>query len=38
MEHVRSDHSRLDERSLPLHRLIGAKVEADPALLDRERG
>jgi hypothetical protein len=28
-----SDHIRLDERSLTLHRLIAEKVLADPALL-----
>lgn len=32
-----SDHDRLDERSLALHRLIAAKVRADPALLDKAR-
>lgn len=38
MEPSYSDHSRLDERSLALHRLIAEKVLADPALLDRARG
>jgi hypothetical protein len=38
MEPVYSDHSRLDERSLALHRLIAEKVLADPALLDKARG
>lgn len=37
MEAVYSDHSRLDERSLAMHRLIAAKVQADPALLDKAR-
>jgi hypothetical protein len=35
MEPIYSDHSRLDERSLALHRLIAEKVLADPALLDK---
>jgi len=37
MEPVYSDHSRLDERSLAMHRLIAAKVQADPVLLDKAR-
>jgi len=37
MQTVRSDHSHLDERSLAMHRLIAAKVQADPTLLDRAR-
>jgi hypothetical protein len=37
MQTVHSDHSRLDERSLAMHRLIAAKVRANPALLDRAR-
>lgn len=37
METVHSDHRRLDERSLTMHELIAAKVEADPALLDTAR-
>jgi hypothetical protein len=37
MQKVYSDHSRLDERSLAMHRLIAAKVEANPALLDQAR-
>lgn len=37
MEPIYSDHSRLDERSLAMHRLIARKVQADPALLDRAR-
>ena len=35
--HVYSDHIRLDERSLALHRLIARKLLADPALLDKAR-
>ena len=38
MEPIYSDHSRLDERSLALHRLVAEKVLADPALLDKARG
>src|ERR1035437_7392683 len=38
MEPFHSDHSRLDERSLALHRLVAQKVQADPALLDTARG
>jgi hypothetical protein len=37
MQTVYSDHSRLDERSLAMHRLIATKVQADPALLDKAR-
>jgi hypothetical protein len=37
MQTVHSDHSRLDERSLAMHQLIAAKVQADPALLDKAR-
>ena len=37
MQTVDSDHSRIDERSLAMHRLIAAKVRADPALLDKAR-
>jgi hypothetical protein len=37
VEPVHSDHSRLDERSLAMHQLIAAKVQADPALLDKAR-
>ncbi len=33
-----SDHSRLDERSLALHRLVAQKALAGPALLDKARG
>lgn len=35
---MHSDHNRLDERSLALHRLIAEKVLANPALLDKARG
>lgn len=38
MEPIYSDHSRLDERSLALHRLVAEKVLANPALLDKARG
>lgn len=37
MEPIHSDHIRLDERSLALHRLVAQKVLADPALLDKAR-
>jgi hypothetical protein len=37
MEVLQSDHRRLDERSLALHRLVAEKVLADPALLDKAR-
>ena len=37
MQTVYSDHSRLNERSLAMHRLIAAKVQADAGLLDRAR-
>lgn len=37
MEPVYSDHIRLDERSLALHRLIARKLAADPDLLDKAR-
>jgi hypothetical protein len=37
MERVHSDHSRIDERSLAMLRLIAAKVQADPDLLDKAR-
>jgi hypothetical protein len=35
METFYSDHERLDERSLALHRLVAQKILADPALLDK---
>lgn len=38
MDPIYSDHNRLDERSLALHRLVAEKVVADPALLDKARG
>ena len=37
MQIVHSDHNRLDERSLAMHRPVTAKVQADPALLDDAR-
>ena len=37
MEPFYSDHDRLDERSLALHRLVAAKVQAVPGLLDKAR-
>lgn len=37
MEPVYSDHTRLDERSFALHRLIARKLAANPALLDKAR-
>jgi hypothetical protein len=37
MPTISSDHRRLDERSLAMHRLIAAKVEANPALLEKAR-
>jgi hypothetical protein len=37
MEPISSDHSRVDERSLAMHRLVAEKVRANPALLDRAR-
>ena len=37
MESAYSDHTRLDERSLTLHRLIARKLMADPSLLDKAR-
>jgi len=37
MEPIYSDHSRLDERSLALHRLVAQKMLATPALLDKAR-
>jgi hypothetical protein len=37
MEPIYSDHRRVDERSLAMHRLIAEKVRANPALLDEAR-
>jgi hypothetical protein len=37
MEPIHSDHIRLDERSLALHRLVARKMLAEPALLDKAR-
>jgi hypothetical protein len=37
MEGIYSDHTRVDERSLAMHRLIAEKLLADPPLLDKAR-
>jgi hypothetical protein len=37
MNRPTSDHARLDERSLALHRRVAKKILADPALLSRAR-
>ena len=37
MQTVHSDHIRLDERSLAMHRLIAIVIQANPALLNRAR-
>ena len=37
MESYYSDHGRLDERSLALHRLVAEKLRATPELLDKAR-
>ena len=37
MTTLTSDHARLDERSLALHRLVAQKLVADPSLLDLAR-
>ena len=37
MEPFYSDHNRIDERSLALHRLIAEKVRAAPDLLEKAR-
>jgi len=37
MKPVESDHRRVDERSLAMHRLVARKLLADPALMDRAR-
>ena len=37
MKPLYSDHVRLDERSLALHRLVAEKLRADPALLEKAR-
>ncbi len=37
MKPVESDHRRVDERSLAMHRLVARKLLADPAVLDRAR-
>ena len=33
----RSDHERLDERSLALHAAVAAKIRRNPALIERAR-
>ncbi len=35
MQPIYSDHSRVDERSLAMHRLVADKVRSDPSLLDK---
>ncbi|MGQ0445692.1 MAG: hypothetical protein ACT4O2_11355 [Beijerinckiaceae bacterium] len=37
MKPIYSDHSRVDERSLAMHRLVAKKVQADPDLLEKAR-
>jgi hypothetical protein len=37
METLQSDHRRLDERSLALHRLVAQKLQDAPTLLDKAR-
>jgi hypothetical protein len=37
MEPFYSDHMRIDERSLAMHRLVARKLRAIPALLDEAR-
>jgi len=37
MEGIYSDHMRVDERSLAMHRLIAERVLADPGLLEKAR-
>jgi hypothetical protein len=37
MIRLTSDHARLDERSLALHRRVAEKILADPTLLGRAR-
>jgi hypothetical protein len=37
MEPIYSDHNRVDERSLAMHRLVAEKVRGDPALLEKAR-
>ena len=34
---VTSDHSRIDERSLAMHRLVAEKLASDPSLIDLAR-
>lgn len=37
MEPIYSDHSRVDERSLAMHRLVAAKLRENPAILEEAR-
>jgi hypothetical protein len=37
MKSIYSDHTRINERSLAMHRLVAEKVRANPALLDKAR-
>lgn len=37
MEPIYSDHSRVDERSLAMHRLVAAKLRTNPVILDEAR-
>ncbi len=37
MEPIHRDHSRINARSLAMHRLVAQKVRANPALLDKAR-
>ena len=37
MEPIYSDHARIDERSLAMHRLVARKLRANPAVLDEAR-
>lgn len=37
MSTLTSDHSRIEERSLALHRLVAEKIAAEPALVARAR-
>ena len=37
MEPIYSDHTRIDERSLAMHRQIARKLRANPGLLDEAR-
>ena len=37
MTAIASDHTRLDERSLALHRAVAEKLRADPSLIEQAR-